>query len=177
MPPRASDLCPPSASSHSYTAFQYILVCEAAFLLHQSVIGFFSLPILFILLSMPFWINYELCHFPVVLVCRWWYFISGLYLFLQVQCPLSLVNIKYKHFIMIGCGEWKSGAQLLLSPICTDTDHLTISVSCHSLSECDFEIPKRHQAPAHIWGYYYWCIRFLTCALLGYHIKLKDLQL
>ena len=22
----------------------------------------------------------------------------------------------------------------------------------HSLSECDFEIPKRHQAPAHIWG-------------------------
>ena len=26
-------------------------------------------------------------------------------------------------------------------------------------------------------SYYYWCIRFLTGALLGYHIKLKDLQL
>jgi len=34
----------------------------------------------------------------------YWMFIEGLYLFLQVQCPLSLVNIKYKHFIMIGCG-------------------------------------------------------------------------
>ena len=36
MPPRASDLCPPAASSHSYTAFQYILVCEADFFVHQS---------------------------------------------------------------------------------------------------------------------------------------------
>ena len=26
-------------------------------------------------------------------------------------------------------------------------------------------------------SYYCWCIRFLTCTLLGYHIKLKDLQL
>jgi len=34
----------------------------------------------------------------------YWMFIEGLYLFLQVQWPLSLVNIKYKHFIMIGCG-------------------------------------------------------------------------
>ena len=32
-------------------------------------------------------------------------FVSGLYLFLQVQYPLSLVNIKYKHFIIIGCGR------------------------------------------------------------------------
>ena len=26
-------------------------------------------------------------------------------------------------------------------------------------------------------SHYYWCIRFLTCALLDYHIKLRDLQL
>ena len=29
----------------------------------------------------------------------------GLYLFLQVQFPLSLVSIKYKQFIMFGCGK------------------------------------------------------------------------
>ena len=28
----------------------------------------------------------------------------------------------------------------------------TVRVRAHSLSECDFEILKRHQAPAHIWG-------------------------
>ena len=26
-------------------------------------------------------------------------------------------------------------------------------ITIHSLSECDFEILKRHQAPAHIWGF------------------------
>jgi hypothetical protein len=30
---------------------------------------------------------------------------SGFYLFLQVQFPLSLVSIKYKHFLMFGCGK------------------------------------------------------------------------
>ena len=29
-------------------------------------------------------------------------------------------------------------------------------VTPHSLSECDFEIPKRHQGPAHIWGLPRW---------------------
>jgi len=38
------------------------------------------------------------------LTCFYWMFLEGLYLFLQVQFPLSLVSIKYKHFIMFGCG-------------------------------------------------------------------------
>ena len=31
--------------------------------------------------------------------------ISGLYLFLQVQFPLFLVSIEFKHFIIFGCGN------------------------------------------------------------------------
>jgi hypothetical protein len=30
---------------------------------------------------------------------------TGLYLFLQVQLPLSLANIKHKHFLLFGWGE------------------------------------------------------------------------
>jgi len=37
------------------------------------------------------------------LACFYWMFLEGLYLFLQVQFPLSLVSIKYKHFIIFGC--------------------------------------------------------------------------
>ena len=32
------------------------------------------------------------------------FLVPGLYLFLQVQYPLSLVSIKYKHFLMFGWG-------------------------------------------------------------------------
>jgi len=38
------------------------------------------------------------------LACFYWMFLEGMYLFLQVQFPLSLVSIKYKHFIIFGCG-------------------------------------------------------------------------
>ncbi len=31
--------------------------------------------------------------------------ISGVYLFLQVQLPLSLANIKHKHFLLFGWGK------------------------------------------------------------------------
>jgi len=34
----------------------------------------------------------------------YWMFLEGLYLFLQVQYPLSLVSIKYKHFLIFGWG-------------------------------------------------------------------------
>ena len=40
------------------------------------------------------------CKYLVLIIVS-----PGLYLFLQVQFPLSLVSIKYKHFIMFGCGE------------------------------------------------------------------------
>ncbi|XP_023329104.1 diuretic hormone receptor isoform X2 [Eurytemora carolleeae] len=33
-----------------------------------------------------------------------WMFLEGLYLFLQVQVPLSLANIKHKHFLLFGWG-------------------------------------------------------------------------
>jgi hypothetical protein len=33
------------------------------------------------------------------------FFPAGFYLFLQVQFPLSLSSIKYKHFLVLGCGE------------------------------------------------------------------------
>ena len=32
-------------------------------------------------------------------------FLAGFYLFLQVQFPLSLASIKYKHFLVLGWGE------------------------------------------------------------------------
>ena len=32
------------------------------------------------------------------------FFLLGLYLFLQVQYPLSFVSIKFKHFFIFGCG-------------------------------------------------------------------------
>merc|ERR550517_927188 len=34
----------------------------------------------------------------------YWMFLEGFYLFLQVQFPLSLVSIKYKHFLLFGLG-------------------------------------------------------------------------
>ena len=34
----------------------------------------------------------------------YWMFLEGSYLFLQVQYPLSLVSIKYKHFLVLGWG-------------------------------------------------------------------------
>ena len=33
------------------------------------------------------------------------FFLAGFYLFLQVQFPLSLASIKYKHFLVLGWGE------------------------------------------------------------------------
>jgi len=38
------------------------------------------------------------------LTCFYWMFLEGLYLFLQVQFPLSLVSIKYAHFLVVGWG-------------------------------------------------------------------------
>jgi hypothetical protein len=32
---------------------------------------------------------------------------AGLYLFMQVQYPLSLVYVKYKHFLVFGLGREK----------------------------------------------------------------------
>jgi len=34
----------------------------------------------------------------------YWMFLEGFYLFLQVQFPLSLVSVKFAHFLLFGCG-------------------------------------------------------------------------
>jgi corticotropin releasing hormone receptor 1/corticotropin releasing hormone receptor 2 len=47
------------------------------------------------------------------LACFYWMFLEGFYLFLQVQFPLSLVSIKYSHFLLFGCGE--TSTALLIS--------------------------------------------------------------
>jgi hypothetical protein len=48
------------------------------------------------------------------------FFLAGFYLFLQVQFPLSLASIKYKHFLVLGWGEglgiWITSAFMLLIP-------------------------------------------------------------
>ena len=41
------------------------------------------------------------------------YFVAGFNLFLQVQFPLSLTSIKYKHFLIFGWGEEKKISQNL----------------------------------------------------------------
>ena len=35
--------------------------------------------------------------------------LSGLYLFLQVQFPLSLTSVRYRHFTLIGWGKYSPG--------------------------------------------------------------------
>ena len=41
-------------------------------------------------------------------------FFKGFYLFLQVQFPLSLTSIKYKHFLLFGWGEENQMLELLI---------------------------------------------------------------
>lgn len=81
----------------------------------------------------------------------YWMFIEGLYLFLQVQCPLSLVNIKYKHFIMIGCGGpilnlaiWVAARLYMHDPDPDNPDDLLSNCPFFQQSKIDvyiFEIP------------------------------------
>ena len=57
--------------------------------------------------------TFSRCRYGLIYLCRFlgslisliFTFAAGFYLFLQVQFPLSLTSIKYKHFLMFGWGK------------------------------------------------------------------------
>ena len=57
------------------------------------------------------------------------------------------------------------------------TIHLTPSLSAFFRSQNGTKLLHTSGACPGDGSHYYGCIRFLTCALLDYHIKLRDLQL
>ena len=87
-----------------------------------------DLPDIFLHLICLFWVLTSFFH----LTSFYWMFLEGklhssvihvvfavpgLYLFLQVQFPLSLTSIKYKHFLIFGWGEGQTFLNRYINPL------------------------------------------------------------
>jgi len=75
----------------------------------------------------PLWCSTFTLTYFFHLTSFYWSFLEGFYLFLQVQYPLSLASIKFKHFLQFGVG----------GPIVNTLLWLLLRLYEHNYDQCD----------------------------------------